>query len=568
MPGVADSLDRYPHPHHTRLVYSHSRSATPLRPIARLPSRAFPPPSPSPSPAPPESDAHEPKATDDDPFEALRHDGVDWKLMLRLGTNWANGNAPVQLSVALPPSPAASRERGEQREQDDEEDQPRSLQHLALFPSFICASSPSSPLVHVYASGAATTIPAGPPLGIVPPPPGWSSPGRPDNVTAIVADQAVTPADGTHVPARLGVFYASGGFALVRLRLTDGRLLWAREAVSAIRSRPRRHGARDRANDPVVLAAMHHPIMIACTASFHLAVYLLIDSPPRRIRTLRSDVSFYPAALTLFPPPQESKSARFRAALTYTTPVYPSSWTVAVQELSIDVQASEVHRGECHHIVPADPRTPREGMWPRHLEPIAGVRGRAVSVGSDGRWCVLAGEDSVMHVYALPATGGVVHAQTLLAPSQGVTALALAGGRVVSAGRDGRVLVWELDEAAEAGEGDTHEARVGRVGMAVGYVEVKPGGRRLRDPSPSPLPEGDSDDDSMPPLEPPLPHYRSISGVARSLFLASPPASMAPAAGRVEARGAGVGPTIRQLAFDEERIVGLEGDTMRVWSFR
>lgn len=448
--------------------------------------------------------------------------------------------------------PAASRER-------DFLGPPESGQHLALFPSFICASSLSSPLVHIYASSAAS----GSPLGIVPPPPGWSSPARPDLVTAIVADQAVTPADGSHVPARLGIFYESGGFAIVRLRLAeDGRLVWVREALSTTRSRPRRrHAVPQRDDDPVVLAVMHYPVLVSCTVGFHLVVYKLADGSPTLVRTLRSDVSFHPAALSLLPP-QNAGGTRYRAALTYSTPVYPSSWAVAEQELVINLAAgASVRRGECYHVQAAE-TSPT--AWPRRIDPVPGVRGRAIGVGSDGRWVVLAGEDSVIHVYSLPAAGerAITHAQTLLAPSTGVSSLALVSGRAISGGRDGRVLVWELDEAADGEEGVGMEARVGRVGMAMGYVEVKAGGRRSRPREPSPPTEADEDQDDLALL----PHPASISGEARRLFLASPPVSMAPAsvaAPPKEQTGLGV----RQVAFDEERIVGLEGDVMRVWSF-
>jgi hypothetical protein len=98
----ADSPERYSHPHHT--VYRPSRP----RPIARMPSRAFPPPSPSPtrsrSPGPaPGSGSRsgsgavsgvlsfaesERQADADTDTSAARFDGVDWKAMLRLGTNW------------------------------------------------------------------------------------------------------------------------------------------------------------------------------------------------------------------------------------------------------------------------------------------------------------------------------------------------------------------------------------------------------------------------------------------------------------------------------------------------
>ncbi|BEJ14144.1 hypothetical protein CspHIS471_0313180 [Cutaneotrichosporon sp. HIS471] len=260
-------LERYPHPHHVSVSRSVSGGSTPLRPLARLPSRAFPAPSPSPSPAPEErwEDAE------------ARHDGVDWKLMMRLGTNWSNGAVLAETRVPLPPSPAS---------QTREDPGDVHAQHLALFPSFICASNPTSPLVHVYAS-----LP-GSPLGIIPPPPGWSSPHRPDYVSAIAADQAVISREGAALPARLAILYASGGFAIVRLRLSDGRLHWSRETVWAIRTRPpRRGGVTD---DPVVLASMHHPALVTCTKGFVLSVYSLAGSEPALLNSLRSDFIHLP----------------------------------------------------------------------------------------------------------------------------------------------------------------------------------------------------------------------------------------------------------------------------------
>ena len=101
---------RYPHPHHSRLVYkstTSSRSSTPqrqLRPIARLPSRAFPPPSPSRSPSassqagPSTAQKHSTRRGVAVPLGGrtdvpevgygVRNDGVDWKIMLRLGPTW------------------------------------------------------------------------------------------------------------------------------------------------------------------------------------------------------------------------------------------------------------------------------------------------------------------------------------------------------------------------------------------------------------------------------------------------------------------------------------------------
>lgn len=137
------SIARYPHPHHSKLVYASddpkakvarpstpqrvgSSSSTPrsLRPIARLPSRAFPPPSPGRSPSSSSivgkdaTGSLEPRASAKKPLlgrsgglghaiplsrreaaeasfvdseevgSGVRNDGVDWKLMMRLGMNW------------------------------------------------------------------------------------------------------------------------------------------------------------------------------------------------------------------------------------------------------------------------------------------------------------------------------------------------------------------------------------------------------------------------------------------------------------------------------------------------
>jgi hypothetical protein len=117
---------RYPHPHHSKLIYRPSSPSTrsrALRPIARLPSRAFPPPSPrrSPSSTPFRETSSPARGGSATPTSrriegighatalasrtegipgtdsgvgqeigfGVRNDGVDWKMMLRLGTNWS-----------------------------------------------------------------------------------------------------------------------------------------------------------------------------------------------------------------------------------------------------------------------------------------------------------------------------------------------------------------------------------------------------------------------------------------------------------------------------------------------
>ncbi|WVO23183.1 uncharacterized protein IAS62_004528 [Cryptococcus decagattii] len=616
-------LARYPHPHQSRLIQTpESPKTTPmtvagsLRPIARLPSRAFPPPSPSrtssASTSLPGTPGKLEGMKDDNRAEAfgsldmvgqyVRNDGVDWKMMLRLGTNWSNGNVLSQTTMSLPPSPSPSVHPSEGLPPSVPSSVPPipNTQHLALFPSFIFTASPDSPLVYCYPSPASHT---NSPIGIIPPPPGWSSPSRPDNVTAICADQAVAfPEEGDgerNLPARMAVFYQSGGFVVLSVRLSSSSssrgVTWVRDAVSPGQSRPpsirRRMYAQDR-GDPIVYASMYSRLLVACSKAFHLSVFDLQSGQlPRRITTMRSDVSFHPATLTLLPSFPGDKdggqpvadhgtSQSFQAALTYSTPVYPSSWTIAVQEFTIllppisSLSAPSVSRGPTYHVSPRS--TAGEPIWPRKIRPAVGVKGAAKSVGMDGRWCVLAGEGNKVEVFSLPSSSPpnstdcdddiIRHSQTLVTHSSIIASVALASGRCVSGCKDGKVLVWELDDDAEAENNDGGGER-GKMGKTVGYVEVRKGGRRStwKGASGPYYSQDNTVDKEEGAGHECLPHPQSISSAARTLFLPQPPKTQ----NQIEERDGRR--EIRCLAFDEEKIVGVVGggkeEAIKVWNF-
>lgn len=354
--------------------------------------------------------------------------------------------------------------------------------------------------------------------------------------------------------------------------MSADRLVWIRESVNPPHHRPKSQRRRATtytalAGDPVVLAVVHYPLVISCTLAFHLSFYSLLGSDgllcarPVQIGSMHSDVSVHPATLSLFP--SSDNNERFRAALTYCTPLYPRSWTVAVQEFNIAIKSTtglnDISRGECWHVGRGDEEE-AEYVWPRKIRPIIGVKGWPVGVGTDGRWAVLAGEDNQIQVYSLPYArttetrlDPITHSHTLLAHSAALSSISLSSGRVVSGGRDGRVLVWELDEDV-----DLEDPMRGRT---VAYVEVRPGGRRPKWRGAAGPHEGDEDD-----FEPEggLPHPQAISGTARSLFLPRLPEGF-------ECRGENKRDVIRQLAFDEEKIVGLvregAGEVMKVWGF-
>lgn len=406
-----------------------------------------------------------------------------------------------------------------------------------------------------------------------------------------------------NLPARMAVFYQSGGFVVLTVRLSSALsnrgVTWVRDAISPGQSRPpsirRRMYAQDR-GDPIVYASMYSRLLVVCSKAFHLSVFDLQSGQlPRRITTMRSDVSFHPATLTLLPSFPEGKdsdgqfvadhgtSQAFQAALTYSTPVYPSSWTIAVQEFTISLppvsslSTPSVSRGPTYHVSPRS--TAGEPIWPRKIRPAVGVKGCAAkSVGTDGRWCVLAGEGNKVEVFSLPSSspnssdcddGIIKHSQTLVTHSSVIASVALASGRCVSGCKDGKVLVWELDDEEEQMENsdDDGGGERNKMGKTVGYVEVREGGRRStwKGASGPYYSQSDEVDKAEGAGREGLPHPQSISSAARTLFLPQPPRTQSQVEekdGRKE---------IRCLAFDEEKIVGVvrgtKEEAIKVWNF-
>lgn len=468
---------------------------------------------------------------------------VDWKTLVKVSTNWSNGNARLH---SLSP----------RKSEVESHHTPSPSSHIvALSSSCVFVAYPSSPLLHLYPSNAAPS-PDGQdltdPLALIPPPPGWSSPHRPDLITALAVDRSsrkeATEADDQQ-ETRMAVWYASGGYAILGVvmrqpldssSISSSGVTWRRIVTrppdeSLTRRNRRRHHITP-ASDPVVLCAFHWPLLVACTKRFYIQVLRLdTDASPKLLQTLHSPVAYHPAQLSLEATTTDRNSDKgggdVVASLAYSSPVYPNSWTLAVQKIHIrgnqDLgEADVVVAGECLGVSRSTLKTAADRrVWPPGPPggDLEGVKGdRAVGIGLNDSWGVIAGQDNRIQVYRLRATtrtdrverarGGLEHSQTLLAHASAITSISLARERFVSAGNDGRVLVWDL-----GAEGD--------------HVEVR---QRVRQEV---LPE-------------PPPHPMSLVAFAATPHEASRDR-----------------PVVRSLAFNEDTIVGLVGSVVRVWKF-
>ncbi len=515
---------------------------------------------------------------------------------------------------------------------------------IALSPDFIFTAEPSSPLLQVHLSSSSPALLTNNaelgdlhvPVALIPPPPGWSSPSHPEMITSIAVDgYQPTQYGRRRNPVRLALFYRSGGYAIIQLQLRSSKLSadvpssthssvnWVRLSTFAPPSHRRRSRRRHipDPSDHVTLSTFFWPVLVSCTNRFFLSIYRMTENgPPTLLQTMHSAVSCHPATLSVLPvvpvvdttmtedtwsvrgEEDSSTDLHYRATLAYSSPLYPQSWTVAVQEMEISIPLSpsstehgEVESGECWQVA----RKVWHGGWSERRWPfrakgeVVGVKGgQAAGIGVDERWCVLAGEGGEIQVYALPTGENarpsklshfgpserspprIHHSQTLLAHSAAVTSLSLSHGRCVSASRDGRVLVWELDESVAAGEAVEREEEemMGRLReVAEGkrnakFVEVKDvgsprkEGKGMTTPSLEESTSIATDPQSSTQAlrlqvlpRPPAPHPLSVAGIVREYNLNAPAEGSRSSISSTNAHSS----SIRNITFNQDTIAGL-----------
>lgn len=170
-----------------------------------------------------------------------------------------------------------------------------------------------------------------------------------------------------------------------------------------------------------------------------------MTSPLRPFRTLRSHTSWFPAALLLGPPSpptildadneeEDDDDSFLLLTVAYTVPVYPSSFSVAIQEIGLSPPTPLTPTWRCTSERALSALVGSSGSTSGTLAGEIGTVGSVTGVGLDERWVCLAGGDNRVQVFERPPPGEanarLVFKGTLWAHNAGVTSISCLDGEL------------------------------------------------------------------------------------------------------------------------------------------
>ncbi|KAI0305429.1 hypothetical protein B0F90DRAFT_1947690 [Multifurca ochricompacta] len=383
----------------------------------------------------------------------------DWKRMFRISANWRNGRCQVStLDEMATTSHTSTSQTSQQRVGTSTLEREANVPQIALAGKYIIMSTPGlshSPLVLVLSPAVPKHVIHVTPIRAQ----------QPVRVTTLAVDQSSRMSANLHIAVCL-----SNGDVYVH------------ELYSPSRKHHYAPPFKTPRTAPIIQAGYSHPVLVTLSESFSLSVYDLTHEAMQVVHVLTSFTSFPPTSLVLtMPEPQI-----YKLLLTYASPVYPAHWSVGVTEVILASANTSFHGPPSPSTSPTRPpslvctRSTRAFDIPAGWVDEAKLRvvrkqwgrkvGGVAATQTDGRWVVLApalaGEEArspsggftpaslPLQLYRLStppvraSTGAVpklTFVRNLLGPTSPVSALALADGRCVSLGVDGRVWVWDLE---------------------------------------------------------------------------------------------------------------------------
>ena len=300
---------------------------------------------------------------------------ASWKSLYKIQSNWSIGNAKSsaldlrRIELPLPPITSALESEEdvkpilplhqyeEEKPYTDEEvsNAPQTIvtfhDHFVLTASRCHHRTESIPLVHVHltkSNGTSTRISQLLPQRLI----NWwaDRPGLLERVklsiTSMRLDESVPiTSDGRR---RLIVFYSSGQFSIFSLYFygneSSPEFQWQEDYTHlALPTLPIE-------NDPtfnVVETKFSFPMVMTCTSTFVIGFWMInqVESNEYKVtlhQPMRSSSCWSPVVLSLesVPIKTEDKFQNFHATVAYSTPYFPSSWSVAIQKFDITLTPS------------------------------------------------------------------------------------------------------------------------------------------------------------------------------------------------------------------------------------
>lgn len=237
---------------------------------------------------------------------------------------------------------------------------------------------------------------------------------------------------------RLAVFYSSGQFCLLRLSLDDNQ-----GSLSVVEEHVHLDVPLDTRPDPILDARFHLPLLVTVSERFVLRYHhILLNKTSGNLElflnqaSMQSAFCWRPLTLNLF---RTSKS-KFRTNIVYSTPWFPSSFTVGLQEFFVRLPATDDPTGQLTIQTQAATAVPlAETARPKPL---------VTGLDLHDSFVVASREDNTIDLFEIvrPKAGAMrlEHRKRLFSHTCAVHSVSFDGSRCVSGARDGSLKVWHL----------------------------------------------------------------------------------------------------------------------------